>query len=108
MQSGAVVEAPQRWEDMHGMRMVIPAMVVHRSFAAETVLLNVETGYYHGLDQIGGTFFEVMRQSPTLAEAAVALAAEYEQPVERIHQDLAAFCVELRDRGLIMLEPVAT
>lgn len=91
------------WETMRSARVAIPEHVVFRAFAHETVLLNVRTGQYHGLDRIGGRFFEVIRESRDLPAASAALAEEYGQPAERIEADLAAFCADLRDRGLIEL-----
>lgn len=84
--------------------MVAPRHVVHRSFAAETVLLNVQTGHYHGMDGIGGRFFETLTGAANVAAAVDALAAEYEQPRERIQEDMVRFCSELQDLGLIELE----
>lgn len=91
------------WEGIRNRRAVVPQHVVHRAFAAETVLLNVQTGYYHGMDVVGGRFFEVLRSSPSVAAAAEALAAEYDQPDGVIQQDVVRFCDELVERGLIEL-----
>ena len=84
-------------------KAVVPQHVVFRGFAQETVLLNIGSGQYHGLDRIGGRFFEVATSSRDLRAASHALAAEYGQQLDRIEQDLAAFCADLRDRGLIEL-----
>ena len=39
--------------------------------------------------------------APSVDAAGEALAAEYEQPSERIADDLVAFCDGLHERGLI-------
>jgi Coenzyme PQQ synthesis protein D (PqqD) len=103
--SAAMADVVPSAHNLDSLRAVVPPVVVHRSFVAETVLLNVETGYYHGLDEVGGTFFERLQESSTLGEAAARLAEEYAQPVQRIQEDLAAFCAELQERGLVALEP---
>jgi hypothetical protein len=93
------------WNSLRGCRAAVPAHVVYRALAHETVLLNVNTGQYHGLDKIGGRFFEAIGESPDLQAASEVLAREYAQPLERIETDLAAFCTDLRDRGLLELQP---
>jgi hypothetical protein len=84
-------------------RAVVPPHVVHRTFAQETVLLNIRTGQYYGIDRIGGRFFEVIVEEPHLDRASAALAEEYGQPLERVQADLAAFVAELEQRGLLEL-----
>jgi hypothetical protein len=96
-------DATLNWNDVQGRRVTVPGHVVHRNFVSETVLLNIETGYYHGMDEVGGRFFEVLGESETVAAAADALAGEYEQPVDRIQADLLRFCAELHSLGLIQL-----
>ena len=93
------------WATLRDMRAVVPSHVVFRGFAQETVLLNISTGEYHGLDQVGGRFFEVATGAKDLRSASAALAAEYGQPASRIDTDLAMFCTDLRQRGLIELQP---
>jgi Coenzyme PQQ synthesis protein D (PqqD) len=92
-----------QWDEIRAQRVSVPAHVVHRSFAAETVLLNIQSGHYHGLDAVGGRFFEVLRDAPDVETAVTTLAGEYEQPAERVREDMVEFCSELSDRGLIEL-----
>ncbi len=79
----------------------LPEHVVHRGFAAETVILNLKTGKYHGLNPVAGRMLEVLEQARTVQEAAEQLAAEYEQPVEIIEEDVCGLCADLAERGLI-------
>lgn len=95
-----------RWEDIRGCRVRVPDHVVRRVFSAETVLLNVRTGQYHGLEEIGSRFFAVVAEAPDLAAASAVLRAEFEQPAERIDLDLAAFCTDLLECDLIELERI--
>ena len=94
------------WNSMRACQVVIPDHVVGRGFASETVLLNIRTGEYHGLDRVGGRFYEVIRDAPDLERASRTLMTEYDQPADRIEEDLAAFCDDLRNRGLIEIKPV--
>jgi hypothetical protein len=81
-------------------RLRLPQHVVHRSFVAETVVLNLKTGMYHGLNPTGGHMLEILNEAPTVREAAALLDAEYQdQPA--VEADLVAFCLDLLDRGLV-------
>jgi hypothetical protein len=82
----------------------LPEHVVYRAFAKETVMLNLQSGTYHGLNPTGGRMLEVLTRSATVGDAVDRLAAEYGRPREEIAADLHEFCADLLDRGLIWLE----
>jgi coenzyme PQQ synthesis protein D (PqqD) len=82
----------------------VPEHVVYRPFPAETVLLNLETGKYHGLNPTGGRMLEVVQKADTVRQAASELAEEYDQPLERIQEDLCQLCAKLADRGLVEID----
>ena len=91
------------WNDVEMLKARLPAHVVFRAMATETVLLNIETGQYYAVDAVGGRFLEMLNSADSLGDAASRLAAEYEQPDERIQEDLIAFLEALRQRGLVEL-----
>jgi hypothetical protein len=93
-----------RWEQVSDSRAVVPRHVVLRQFAAETVLLNVESGHYYGMDEAGTRFFEVLKASQDLSAALVVLSGEFEVEEERLRDDLLRYCQELLGLGLIELE----
>lgn len=82
----------------------IPSDVVYRDFMHETVMLNLGTGKYHGLNPTGGRMLRVLESTPHLRAAARVLADDYGQPLERVERDLCTFCLKLEERGLIALE----
>jgi hypothetical protein len=82
----------------------IPGDVVYRDFMHETVVLNLQTGKYHGLNPTGGRMLRVLEKSPKLAEAARILADDYGQPLDDIERDLHEFCAELERRGLLVID----
>jgi coenzyme PQQ synthesis protein D (PqqD) len=82
----------------------IPADVVFRDFMHETVVLNLKTGKYHGLNPTGGRMLRVLEKTPRLRDAAQILAEDYKQPVAQMEQDLCEFCSELEGRGLLALD----
>ena len=82
---------------------MVPQQVVHRTLASETVLLNIQTGHYYGMDDSGGRFFEVLRESESVASAVDSLTREFDAPVEQIREDMLRYCRELLGHGLIEL-----
>ena len=85
-------------------RVRIPQTVVFRGFVHETVVLNLDTGRYHGLNPTGGRMLEVLRGGGSIGEAAVTLAAEFGVELEELQRDLLAFCEDLSSRGLLVIE----
>ncbi len=82
-------------------RIRIPQHVVYRSLASETVVLNVQTGIYYGLNQTAGRMLEVLDRSADVEAAIVELAAEFDMPSDVIREDLLGLCSDLEKKGLI-------
>jgi hypothetical protein len=81
--------------------IVVPQHVVHRAFPTETVLLNLETGKYHGLNPTAGRMYEVLEETGSLDETASRIAAEFELSVDSVRADLRDLCTGLMERGLL-------
>lgn len=81
--------------------VTVPHHVVHRAFPTETVVLNLETGKYHGLNPVAGRMLEVLEELGSVSESAARLAREYDQPLARLERDLSDLCADLLERGLI-------
>jgi len=84
-------------------KIVVPSHVVFRTFAAETVALNLDTGIYHGLNVTAGRMLDVLQKTGSFNETVDQLVAEYNRTVVEISQDLRTLCGELLQRGLIEL-----
>jgi DNA-binding FadR family transcriptional regulator len=85
-------------------RVRIPEHVVHRDFGEQTVLLNLSTGQYHGLNRTGRRMFELLEERGTLEGIAAQLAAEYQRPEAEIAADLVDLCAALSERGLLEID----
>ena len=79
----------------------VPDHVVYRTFVRETVVLNLATGRYHGINPTGGRILDLLTDDATLGSAAQVLADEYGRPLAEVERDVCTFCEELRERGLI-------
>jgi len=82
-------------------KVKVPQSVVFRSFPSETVMLNLTTGTYHGLNPTAGRMLEAMSESASVREAVATVATEYDCPAETIEADVCELCQTLLDRGLI-------
>jgi Coenzyme PQQ synthesis protein D (PqqD) len=82
-------------------RVRLPQHVVHRSFVAETVVLNLRTGQYHGLNPTAGRMLEALDVASAAGDVVPELASEYGVEPAQIESDLIALCQGLLDRGLI-------
>jgi hypothetical protein len=82
-------------------RVRVPEHVVYRDFADETVILNLESGMYHGLNATAAKMLETLEKGTSVGEAVESLAAEFGQPRDVIERDVLALCQTLGERGLI-------
>jgi Coenzyme PQQ synthesis protein D (PqqD) len=82
----------------------VPESVVYRDFVNETVVLNLETGRYHGLNPTAGRMLAELEQTDTVRSAAHNLAREYGVAEDRMEGDVVSFCRDLLNRGLIELD----
>ena len=81
---------------------------MHRSFVSETVILNLQTGKYHGLNPMGGHMLEVLSESDDVRSAAARVATEYGQELDVVQADFVSFCSDLLDRGLVEIHAADT
>src|ERR1700743_2490815 len=91
-------------EQLLNARLRLPQDVDHRSFVAETVVLNLRTGRYHGLNPTAGTMLDALGEAPSIGAAVPGLAAEFGVDEAQIQADLLALCRGLLERGLIEIE----
>ena len=85
-------------------KVTIPQHVVFRAFVEETVVLNLESGRYHGLNPTAGRMLELLGEHGDVGTVAERIAEETGAPSERVAEDLHGFCSSLAERGLIEVE----
>jgi hypothetical protein len=86
----------------------LPAAVVFRAMAAETVMLDLRTGRYHHLEPRTGELLEALTQAGGPALAARRFAARTGQAVAVVEAELCALCLSLAERGLLDVRTAAT
>jgi hypothetical protein len=67
----------------------------------ETVLLDLESGMYFGLDGVGQRIWQSVTEGKTLAEIAGVISAEYEVDEDQALADILDFTSNLVERGLL-------
>jgi len=82
----------------------VPGHVVYRRLPSETVMFNLRTGKYHGLNATAGDMLETLERACSVGEAAMIVAGEYEQPQVVVERDMCELCDGLLARGLIELD----
>lgn len=88
-------------------RITVPQHVVYRTFPSETVVLNLQTGRYHGLNVTAGRMLTALEASASVREAVGVLAREYGQEVLLVRRDVCELCWALLDRGLLEIDAPA-
>ena len=82
-------------------RLSIPTQVMSRLVGEETVLLDLASGHYFGLDAVGQLIWESVSEGKCLADAVDAIVAEYEVDRSQAEADVTAFANQLIERGLL-------
>ena len=84
----------------------VPENVVYREFEAETLLLNLGTGRYHGLNATGARLLELLGETGGDVRLSIErLAGEHGVGPGEIEGELAEFCAALVERGLLEVAP---
>ena len=79
----------------------IPDGVLVRELQGESVLLNLNSGSYFGLDEVGTSMWAALTTSPSIQAACEKLLAEYEVEPEQLRTDLRGLIAKLAEAGLI-------
>ena len=86
-------------------RITIRADVLSRLVEGEAVLLDLKSGTYFGLNEVGSEVWEIIGTGASLGEIKDQLMDRFEVDRATLDRDLAALIAQLQDRGLVDLEP---
>jgi len=82
-------------------KVTIPGEVMTRRVGDETVILDLATGTYFGLDRVGADMWRLMGEGRTLAEVCDAMQALYEATREQLERDVLELAEKLQAQGLV-------
>ena len=73
----------------------------------ETVLLNLQSERYYGLDDVGTRMWQLLAENGDVAAALAQLLQEYAVEPAQLEADLAALIGRLAEAGLLAVTPPA-
>ncbi|PYT45275.1 MAG: PqqD family protein [Acidobacteria bacterium] len=86
-------------------RAAVPAHVLVRILDRESVLLNLDTEQYFGLDETGTRMWQLVTASPNIEAAYQELLAEFDVEPEMLRSNLMELLTRLVDNGLLQVIP---
>ena len=82
-------------------KIAVSSDVVAREVGEETMLLNLASGTYFGLDPVGGRFWQLLEEGKSATEARDALLQQYDVAPEELDRDLEKLLADLAAHGLV-------
>ena len=82
-------------------RVKLPDDVLISDLEGESVILNLKSERYYGLDNVGTRFLTLLSTSESIEQAFEALLAEYDVEADTLRLDLTNLLVDLREQGLV-------
>ena len=82
-------------------RVKLPDDVLISDLEGESVILNLKSERYYGLDNVGTRFLSLLSTSESIEQAFEALLAEYDVEADTLRLDLTNLLVDLREQGLV-------
>ncbi len=83
-------------------RLRVSDDVVFRELDGESVLLNLDSGTYFGLDEVGTRFWQLIEQDERVDVALATLEQEYDVPVDVLRADVERLVSALVGKGLMV------
>ncbi|MDX1999567.1 MAG: PqqD family protein [Thermoanaerobaculia bacterium] len=84
-----------------GRRYAVSESVLFRELQGEAVLLEIESGVYFGLNEIGSRIWNLLVAHGDLERVLTDLLDEYDVSEKRLRADLEAFLATLVERQLV-------
>jgi hypothetical protein len=84
-------------------KVSIPKDVIFTEVSGEAVLLNMATGKYYSLDEVGARIWNLITQYRQLEEVYRALLDEYDVAPQRLEEDLLALTDKLVANALLQI-----
>ena len=81
--------------------VTIPPQVMARLVGDETVILDLVSGTYYGLDPVGARIWQLMAEGKALASVCETMVDEFDVHREALERDVLHLTKELLDKGLV-------
>ena len=81
--------------------VIVSSQQVSCPLGDEAAILNMKNSVYYGVNPVGATVWNLLKQPKTVAEIRDAILEEYEVEEKRCEHDLLTLLEEMRSEGLI-------
>jgi hypothetical protein len=81
--------------------------VLFQELNGEGVLLNLKTGVYLGLNQVGTKVWKLLAADPSLTKVVESIVAEFDVEREQFTTDLLLLINDMQKQELVTLIPAA-
>ena len=81
--------------------VIVSSQQVSCPLGDEAAILNMKNSVYYGVNPVGATVWNLLKQPKTVAEIRNAILEEYEVEEKRCEHDLLTLLEEMRSEGLI-------
>lgn len=85
--------------------VAIPDDVIFRELDGEAIILNLATGTYFGLDEVGTRVWMLLTESSSLRRVIDVMTGEYDVESAELERDVIELVSQLTDKGLVRLDP---
>lgn len=87
--------------ELTGKRLEVRRDVLTRELRGESVLLDLASERYFGLDEVGTGMWRALTGAKTIDQAIQVLESEYDVEPARLRSDVAALVQKLAEAGLV-------
>ncbi len=81
---------------------------VSSDLAGESVILNLKTGMYFGLNEVGASVWNLLQQPRSVTDICTQILEEYEVESEQCERDVLTLLHELIESDLIEIKDAAS
>lgn len=82
-------------------KIKVASNIVSRKVQDEEVILQLDSGVYYGLNEVGTEIWHMMKSGKSLRQIITQVSRDYEIPSKRITDDLFTLVKDLKKRKIV-------
>jgi len=86
---------------MENLKLRIAGDVIFRDLGDEVVMLDLKSGVYCGLNEVGAKIWGMLQEPKTMAEIRDALLGEYNVSAEQCEAEVKRLIMQLMEKNLV-------
>ncbi len=88
---------------LENLATAVPQSVLFQTVDGGVVLLDIVSGDYYGLNEVGSRIWTLLQEGRSPGEVLRVLLSDYSLPEEDLRSDIQQFLQQLQTKGLIHL-----